>query len=183
MIFITNNPMQLFFLFCILCCIASNSYGASSRDREYQIKSKLISYFIQFSRWKNIPAQHFNFCTTNERVNTIVELGLDKKRWHNLSSKFIIVKPHEEEFCQVLFIDRDNTELWQEHLLKNKLINTLIIGEKQGFARNIGHINFFLADNKLRFEVNNERLKSSNITLSSKVLRLARLVNSTQEQP
>ncbi len=175
--------MQLFLLFCILCCFASNSDGASSRDREYQIKSKLISHFIQFSRWQNMPDQYFNFCTTNERVNTIVELGLDKKRWHNLLSQFIIVKPYEEELCQVLFIDRDSTELWQEYLQNKQSSNMLIIGEKQGFARHIGHVNFFLADNKLRFEVNVKRLKDARITLSSKVLRLARLVDNTQEQP
>ena len=171
-----SKTIILYFLGGILL-LSISSQAASPRDREYQIKAAFISNFIKYAHWRNIPANTFSFCTTSERVNTIVELGLDKERWHNKMPSFYVVTPGKESRCQLLFIDREHHQEWQDYLTKKRLKNILMIGEKQGFARHIGHINFFLADNKLRFEINSQRLASDQLNLSSSLLRLARIVH------
>jgi hypothetical protein len=52
----------------------------------------------------------------------------------------------------------------------------MIVGETDGFIAAQGHIRFFLSSSKVRFEVAPSKLKKAGITMSSKVLRLARVV-------
>jgi hypothetical protein len=53
----------------------------------------------------------------------------------------------------------------------------MIVGETDNFIVQGGHIRFFLSGGKIRFEVSPDKLKLSGITMSSKVLRLGRVVN------
>jgi len=52
----------------------------------------------------------------------------------------------------------------------------LTIGDAPGFARRGGIMNFILEDNKVRFEVNVEAAKDADLTISSRLLTLARIV-------
>ena len=56
--------------------------------------------------------------------------------------------------------------------------SVLLVGESSGFASRGGAINFYLDDGKVRFEVNPDVAKSSGIWISSRLLRLARIVES-----
>ena len=52
----------------------------------------------------------------------------------------------------------------------------LVIGDSAGFAEQGGTINFYLDGGKVRFEINNCAARRENIRISSKLLRLARVV-------
>ena len=54
----------------------------------------------------------------------------------------------------------------------------LTIGDTSGFAEQCGVINFYLSSGKVRFEINIEASRHENLQISSKLLRLARIVNS-----
>ena len=54
----------------------------------------------------------------------------------------------------------------------------LTIGDTSGFARQCGIINFYLKSGKVRFEINVEASRRENLQISSKLLRLARIINS-----
>ncbi|MBF0228667.1 MAG: YfiR family protein [Desulfamplus sp.] len=63
--------------------------------------------------------------------------------------------------------------------LKGKPI--LTIGDFQGFAQNGGIINFFKkANNKIGFEINMESKELSGIKISSHLLKLAKIINSSE---
>ena len=53
----------------------------------------------------------------------------------------------------------------------------LLVGENDGFIESNGHIRFFLSSGKVRFEISPNNLKIDGLTMSSKVLRLARIVD------
>ena len=57
-------------------------------------------------------------------------------------------------------------------------IGIVAIGETPGFAEECGIINFYLKNGKFRFEINIEASHRENLQISSKLLRLARIVNS-----
>ena len=50
------------------------------------------------------------------------------------------------------------------------------MGESPGFASGGGGINFFIEGKRMRFEINPEATKRANLRVSSKLLRLARVV-------
>jgi len=52
------------------------------------------------------------------------------------------------------------------------------IGETPGFAEECGIINFYLKSGKFRFEINIEASHGENLQIISKLLCLARIVNS-----
>lgn len=155
-------------------------------EREYQIKSAFIANFIRYTRWNSLPSETFDFCTTSEKANNILSLSLSDERWFDLTTNFIVIKPGEEQQCHFLFVDQISNKEWKSYLETHPVNNLLIVSEKQHAARTYSQINFFFADNKLRFEINPKRLKDANLHISVSLLRLARIVSSgstaTEEQ-
>jgi hypothetical protein len=54
--------------------------------------------------------------------------------------------------------------------------SVLTIGETKGFAQRGGIINFTIEKNKLHFEINLDAAKQTPLTISSKVLAIAKIV-------
>jgi hypothetical protein len=52
----------------------------------------------------------------------------------------------------------------------------LLVGEQSGFAQNGGMIEMFLRDDKVRMRINLSMVRAAGIMLSSKLLRLAEIV-------
>jgi len=57
-----------------------------------------------------------------------------------------------------------------------------VVGEGAGFAEHGGGIQFFLEDNKLRFAINVDAVHRAHLTVSSKLLALAKIVHD-QDHP
>ena len=52
------------------------------------------------------------------------------------------------------------------------------MGETEAFARQGEIVNFITVDNKVRYEINVEAAKRAHLDISSKLLRLAKIVGS-----
>ena len=52
----------------------------------------------------------------------------------------------------------------------------LLVGEQDGFATQGGLINFYLEQNRVRFEINPGEARRREVRISSKLLGLARIV-------
>lgn len=52
----------------------------------------------------------------------------------------------------------------------------LLVGESEGFAARGGVINLYTEDGRIRFEINRKAAERRGLRLSSRLLRLARLV-------
>ena len=64
-----------------------------------------------------------------------------------------------------------------EVLKSLKGTSALVVGESEGFAERGGGIQFFPEDKKLRFAVNVDAIQRARLTVSSKLLALARIVH------
>ncbi|NIS09104.1 MAG: YfiR family protein, partial [Candidatus Dadabacteria bacterium] len=76
-----------------------------------------------------------------------------------------------------IYISPEKSSDIGQNLEKLQEGNILTISHKKDFAINGGIINFIVVNNKINFEINLEQAKKSNIAISSKLLRLARIVN------
>jgi len=56
--------------------------------------------------------------------------------------------------------------------------STLIVGDANGFADRGGMIQFVTQENKIRLRINLAAAKAANLTISSKLLRPATIINS-----
>jgi hypothetical protein len=173
---------------CLLSAMALRSHaeGLDAPDSsEYLIKAGFIYNFAKLVEW---PTSAFPqpdspivigilgedpFGATLDRIVT------DKK----INGRGIAVKRlkwgrdvKDLRDCNILFISSSEKEHLDSVVDAMKWLPILTIGDAPGFARRGGIINFTLEDNKVRFEVNVEAAKHADLTISSRLLTLARIV-------
>ena len=79
------------------------------------------------------------------------------------------------DFCHIVFVDKQHSEAWfKRHQAAYE--GQLLVGEIPGFIGKGGVINFFLEGDKLRFEVSIDNAAKRGVQISSRLLRLAKIV-------
>ena len=172
---------------------ASTAPNAHSQDAsassEYLIKAGFIYNFANLVQW---PANTFpqpdspiviailgqdHFGTTLDRVLEGKKVNGRPFVIKRLKSVAELLKSVAElKECQILFISSSEMPHLAEAIQIVKGIPVLTIGETPGFAKSGGMINLILEDNRVRFEVNVEAAKEADLTISSRLLALARIV-------
>lgn len=173
---------------CLLSFMAPGSHadGVDSSDSsEYLIKAGFIYNFAKLVEW---PTSAFAqpdspivigilgndpFGTTLDRI--VADKKVDGRgfavRRVKWSKDFKDVKD-----CNILFVSLSEKEHMDSVVEAMKGLPILTIGDVPGFAKRGGIINFTLEDNKVRFEVNVEAAKRADLTISSRLLTLAKIV-------
>ena len=150
---------------------------------EYQVKAVFLYNFAQFVEW---PPHAF---AEGNAPLIIGILGSDPFgnyideiiKGENVNGHPLIVKRcqtiDEIKTCHILFIgsnEKDRVKLICEKL---KSRNILTVGDVPNFAKQGGMVRFFIEDNKTKIRINLEAAKKEDLSISSKLLRLAEIVN------
>ncbi|WP_024611607.1 YfiR family protein [Pseudoalteromonas sp. TB64] len=156
------------------------STNSSAMEKEYMLKAGFLYNFARFGQW---PVQlneneYFTICSPDKSFIYAANVALkNRKIKHSpLQSLHVVLNEVSLEPCNILFITSDTITDWQKSQLTS-YHNIMIVGESAEFIKSGGHIRFFLSSGKIRFEIDPLKLKDAGITMSSKVLRLARVVN------
>lgn len=161
--------------------LAVESVDAASA--QYEVKVAFIHNFTKFINW---PPEAFEAKDSPLRIG-ILGTGLIDTPLMNLNGKKVHKRSLEVSKVQnlnqvsqyhVIFVNPSENGRMQPILRALKGTGILTIGETPGFAEQCGVINFYLKSGKVRFEINIEVSHRENLQISSKLLRLARIVNS-----
>lgn len=150
-------------------------------DRESALKAGLIFNFAVYSKgeWFDpVKYKHYLICSSDLDFVRVARKTLQNKKIRNshVLVKHISPDTLRNHNCNSIFFSTDkNTEL-KFDLLANEFIDAMLIGESDGFIEHGGHINFFLASGKIRFEIDPIGLRNRSIEVSSKVIRLGKVV-------
>jgi hypothetical protein len=173
-------------LICVAFALPSRAQTADSPDSsEYLIKAGFIYNFANLMQW---PANTFS---SPDSPIVIAIVGTDTSGGildEVLAGKKVNGRPFAVKHlkrgmdlkgCNIVFVSASETAHLDEilHLVKNLPI--LTIGETPSFALRGGIINFIVVDDKVRFEVNVEAAKQADISISSRLLALAKIVPQT----
>ncbi|HLP46368.1 MAG TPA: YfiR family protein [Candidatus Kapabacteria bacterium] len=153
------------------------------KAEEYNVKIAFIKKFFDFIKWPsdNSASGQFIFgIIGNTPFNDQME-KLSKKI--SIPNKTVLIKPIADldlaqvKECHVLIIGNIDAEQLKEILaiIGNQPI--LSISDTEGFAEIGVLINFFKAENNVKFEINYSAVKKSGLTFSSKLYKLARLID------
>lgn len=150
----------------------------ASEALENRLKAAFIYNFTRFIEWPGTAGQEtLTICVLGKAV-LARELGtIDGK---HAQGKRIVVKhldnTRKSGQCQVLFARVDRNR--QRHALLNKLATqaVLTVSDSRGFAEAGGIVQFFITNNRVRFAINKEAAERAGLTISSKLLSLARIV-------
>ena len=159
------------------------SIAQSEREIEYRFKAVYILNFFQFVEW---PDSSFE----NDRSPIVLAvLGddpfgkiLDETvQSEKVGSHPIIVKRfhvlNELGSCHAIFISSSEKGSVQTILKHVDDRPILTISDIDDFGDRGGDIGFYLENNKIRFAINMQALKQSDLKVSSKLLRLAKVIN------
>jgi YfiR/HmsC-like len=150
--------------------------------REYQVKAIFLYNFAQFVTWPvaAFPERHTPI--------TIGILGDDPfgpfleeaVRGEVIEGRSLTVKhfTRVEEVIDshILFISKSERGRVGQILAAVRGKSILTVGETEAFARQGGIINFITTDHKVRYEINVDAAKRADLDISSKLLRLAKIV-------
>lgn len=149
---------------------------------EYQLKAAFLYNLLQFIEW---PEQSFKdagsplvICVYDDKA---AGAAFDSYRNEKIRGRQLIFKRYDEMQtgleCHILFINTQDKKALSDIVAKTASRSILTVGEADGCARLGCIINFFTADNKLRFEINPEAAKKAGLKLSSEILKVAKIVN------
>jgi len=169
-------------LICTLYITDADS-GQEAFD-EYKVKAAFLLNFINFIEWpEEVFVQSgpdFNIAILGEdpfgsAINTIA--GKPAKG-RTIRIKRIAGLQYIEELkkCHIVFVSNSQSESLSEVVEALQDYNVLIIGDTEGFARMGCMINLTIADKKVHFEVNIGAADRAGLKISSKLLKLAKIV-------
>jgi len=157
----------------------------SSNSSEYLIKAGFIFNFAKFVDW---PPTTFaqpdspiviGILGTDPFGAIIDQIVQDKK----IGGRGFVVKRmkwgtdlKDLKECKILFVGASERVHIDELVQIVKGLPILTVGETPGFAEHGGVIRLVLEDNRVRFEVNVEAARQAGLTISSRLLTLARII-------
>jgi len=177
--------MKKIIIIVLTAFIATQAFALSpvrSSEREYAIKSGFIYNFARYStgEWFDPETSDFYKICSNDAAFIAAARNTLSKQTVKGKPVVITLIDHAQTGCHSLFVLNDD-----DH---NKVLidsaefhNTMIIVESRNFKENLGHINLFKTGGKIRFEIAPNRLKEANIVLSSKVMRMGRVIDTPRD--
>ncbi len=160
--------------------MVSESLCAQDVDRQEQFKAVYLFHFANFIEWpkaKLAAGKQFNICTLN--ADNLVPY-LNELAGESIKGKMVTIytQPKQNQFsrCHIIFIDKQS-DLMDKSLLSTAIKNNiLLVSDKNSFVNKGGTIEYFIENNKLRIAINLTMTKKTSLKVSSKLLRIAKVV-------
>ena len=163
---------------CAICLLVSGA--ATQQTPEYHVKAAFLLNFTKFVEW---PAVAFDdahspitVCLLGDdpfgaTLNQLVEGEV-------VSGRKLIVqrirRAPPPKACQVLFVSQSEREV--SRMLGALGPGVLTVGEGEEFLREGGIIAFVLENRRVRFDINQSAAANASLTLSSRLLNVAKSV-------
>lgn len=178
-----SKVVRLIFITAACATVSSwpNTHAKPPPSREYLIKAAFLYKFAKFVDW---PAKAFR----NDRAPlTICILGKEPfgAALENIKDKKVkgrklviqrLARLEDLKQCHVLFISESEEKRLPKILraIKGKAI--LTVSDMKEFARRGGIIDLVTVKKKIRFEINVDAAHTARLKISSKLLKLAKIV-------
>jgi hypothetical protein len=166
---------------------AAGSPGQGEVTREYEVKAAFLYSFATFIDWPGdaVPDAGDAFIIGvlgTDPFGPVLDAIAASK---TVRGKRIVVRRFAtlEDYtpCHILFVADSERARMRGVVEKLRDAPVLLVADTEGFARVGGAINLVIEDNKVRFEINQAAAEHAGLKISSKLLRLARLVKTEEE--
>ena len=170
----------------LLGCLVSLAFpetipGQTPLSGEKAIKAAFLYNFTKFVEW---PQTAFSDASAPFRVCVFVDAGFRRDVEEMLKGETIagrtlrVVTPEANEIkgCHLAYFGSGDADRSAQVLSAMRGVPVLTVGEGSRFLQQGGVISFVLEDNRVRFDVNKQAVDRAGLTVSSKLLRVARNV-------
>lgn len=171
-------------IFCRILVVAATWLGVFSTSNVYAVqadeealKAAFVYNFSLFTTWPQLK-ETIHFCVIGENAQLN---ALNQYEGRKVADATVHVKEvnsaEEARTCEVLFIQINNPARAEQLYQALAQIPVLTVAEYKAFSQPAAIILFVQSNNRLAFEVNHKAATEAKLSLSYKLLRLARKVN------
>lgn len=145
---------------------------SADNEKEYRLKAAFIFNFSKFISWPESDKSNFTICINGpENTYQIFKDVLTGKKHNNREISIAQIDSTEQlAECSILFSASHST------ITPQQSPGLLTIGESDEYIQQGGLIRFYSQTGKLRFEINQQSATEAGLNISSKLLRLAKIV-------
>lgn len=158
--------------------------SAQTPAREYQIKAVFLFNFAQFVEWPSdaFPETKSPFIIGVLGKDPFGDYLDETVRGEEVNGHPIVIQRYNQvqdvRTCHILFVNPEDTNQFKSILESLKAQNILTVGDVTNFSRQGGMIRFYTENGKIHIRINLDPVKEADLTISSKLLRLADVVSS-----
>jgi hypothetical protein len=154
---------------------------------EYEVKAAYLYNFLKFVEWRpgGAVASTGPFCigvVGADPFGAVLDRTIDSKE---VLGRPVTIRrvgePRSASGCHVIFVGRVHNVSTTELLRAVAGTGALTVGDEPGFAQKGGMVNFVLDEDSVGFEINPSAAAREGLTLSPRLLQLARIV--TEDGP
>jgi YfiR/HmsC-like len=177
------NVKPLFFKIRLLCftglLLLCVSKMAAQQGTNYSVNANIIYHFTKYINWPS----------DKKSGDFIIGIVGDTPLYDELKSitanksagsqKIVIMKYRASAHifnCHILFISEDESGNLKKIVLATTGTSTLLVTESEGLARRGSCINFIIADEHLKIEINKNNIEQRNLSIANELLQLGILV-------
>ena len=164
----------------LVICASTFQSGAQEIPLEYRVKAAFLYNFVRYVEWPAPRSTPIKICVAGQNpFGTVLEdlIRNERIRGAPLVAETI---PEPLSGCNVVFAPK--TSNIPAYLRAAARMPVLTVGETPGFTDKGGIINFYLEGDKVRFEINRTAADRAGLRISSRLLQLARLVDSSGDE-
>jgi hypothetical protein len=173
-------PRNLFFAIAVSLVVATPLFAADpekpERVEEYSLKAAFFWRFLQFSEWSH-EADSFRVCVAGNAEVLPAFTALEKQ---TLRGESVLVQRISDSRgiagCDALFVAADSPLSHADFIQAGRGRPILTVGEREGFAKGGGMIGLYFEGARLKFEVNLNATEEAGVKISSRLMKLARVV-------
>jgi hypothetical protein len=155
--------------------------AAPPQPTEYEVKAAFLFNMAQFVEWPREPrptgAQTLDVCVYGDDPFGPALNALQGKAVAERTVRVRRVRAVAETgACRMLFVSHSAQADVERVVGAVGTKGVLTLGDSSGFAQRGVVVNFYLEDDRVRFEINPRAAARAGLTISSRLLHLARIV-------
>ncbi len=171
-------------LVCAACMCMPRVFSAEidKPTLEYQVKASLIFnllHYIEFPASVDQPQNEITICFDDFALYGSAVKALEGELVSGKSIRIRHFNLAESQQCNVVVFsgaELPNSQINLQALAQDSI---LTIGEHEDFLQKGGIVRFGIIESTVQFDINQHQAKQARISISSKLLRLARVVVAT----
>lgn len=163
----------------VILCFFFFNVEAPAQIGETRLKSIWLEKFSKFIEWPTTDSlDYFTIAILGDGdINQYLQEIYKNRTIKNKPVRIkVIDKIDNLESCNILFVNAEQAKDLDKVLDKVRSKPILTIGDTQGFAKKGVIINFYLEQNKVRFELNISAAKSSGLDVDFRLLEAAKII-------
>ncbi len=181
---VIRNLLSLFVMLCVtlLFQALAMEHGNSQVAKEYQIKAVFLYNFSNFIRWPDSafdsPEAAFNICILGEDpFQQVIDITTEDVTTQDKRPIEIlrVAKTEKALACHILFISKSEAYNVDGIIREVGQYAILTVSDLDSFMERCGMIRFFIDNDRIRLEINRDKLESVGLKADANLLNLSRI--------